>query len=280
VTSQSQGNTYSFPPFLEKVQGIDFYRDDPFVRKMTKHYAGHDWPSLNQKLLAFSPRVSFSKFPLAAKQLKEIVRTTQRTTAGAFKVYDVFLRQGGMLQGGLSPDNAGVLKKAQFDLRELIILQKPVTEYEAVDVIRKAISLFGGHGVIEDFSALPRLFRDAMVNELWEGPRNVLLMQVFRDLQRVAAWYPPEEFVANILEGAPKDLVQEFSSSLRRFLDNPPSLEPNESSMRRAADWEIYCENLFRMYQELALDEVGAAPIFSDYKLDSFTSASESPPAK
>ena len=32
------------------------------------------------------------------------------------------------------------------------------------------ISIFGGHGVIEDFSALPRIFRDAMVNELWEGP--------------------------------------------------------------------------------------------------------------
>ena len=138
---------------------------------------------------AFGQRIG--EFPLAAKQLRDVTRTAQRSTAGAFKIYDLYLRLGKRLQGGLGASKSGEEEKARFNLRELIIIQKLVTAYEAVDVIRKAISLFGGHGVIEDFSALPRLFRDATVNELWEGPRNVLLMQVFRDLQRVAAWYPP-----------------------------------------------------------------------------------------
>jgi hypothetical protein len=172
-------------------------------------------------------------------------------------------------------DKDGRQKKAQFDLRELIILQKLVTAHEAVDAIRKAISLFGGHGVIEDFSALPRLFRDATVNELWEGPRNVLLTRVFRDLQRVAACYPPEEFVANILEGVPKDIVRELSNSLKAFLQNPPLLERDEASVDRAAEWETFCERLFWAYQDQALAEVGAAPIFEEQRLNTPLEGSE-----
>lgn len=33
-----------------------------------------------------------------------------------------------------------------------------------------------------------------------ERPRNVLLMQIHRDLCEAAAWYPPEEFVAHVLQ--------------------------------------------------------------------------------
>ena len=71
------------------------------------------------------------------------------------------------------------MQKRRFDLRELIIIQKMIATYEAVDVTRKAMSIFSGHGVIEDFISFPRIYRDGAVNELWEGPRNVLLMQIF-----------------------------------------------------------------------------------------------------
>jgi hypothetical protein len=211
---------------------------------------------------AFGQRIG--EFPLAAKQLRDVTRTAQRSTAGAFKIYDLYLRLGKRLQGGLGASKSGEEEKARFNLRELIIIQKLVTAYEAVDVIRKAISLFGGHGVIEDFSALPRLFRDATVNELWEGPRNVLLMQVFRDLQRVAAWYPPEAFVANILEGVSQAMVREFSASLRAFLEKPPFQGRDEASLQRAGEWETFCDNLFHAYQERALEEVGAVPILAE----------------
>ncbi len=131
------------------------------------------------------------QWPLGAGQLRDLVDAAQKTTAGAFKVYDLFIRLGGKLQAGLGSKEPLETRKQRFNLRELIILQKLVSAYDAVDVIRKAMSIFGGHGVIEDFSSLPRLFRDATVNELWEGPRNVLLMQVYRDIQRVSDWYPP-----------------------------------------------------------------------------------------
>ena len=44
--------------------------------------------------------------------------------------------------------------------------------------------MLGGNGTIEDFSPLPRLWRDAIVFESWEGTHNVLCAQVARDLER------------------------------------------------------------------------------------------------
>ncbi|MCL5124118.1 MAG: acyl-CoA dehydrogenase [Deltaproteobacteria bacterium] len=198
-------------------------------------------------------------WPLAAGQLDEIMQAAQRTTAGAFKVYDLFIRLGGKLQSGLSSNEPIEIQKLRFNLRELIILQKLVSAYEAVDVIRKAISIFGGHGVIEDFSSLPRLFRDATVNELWEGPRNVLLIQVYRDLHRVSSWYSAEEFVGSVLEGAAQENIESLSSSLKDFLQGPSFLEIKPGAIELATAWETFCSSLFRAYQELALNEVASS---------------------
>src|SRR5699024_8429790 len=132
---------------------------------------------------------SIHAYPLAAAQIQTVVQTAKRTTAGVFKVYDRYLK------------SRYQAKKVQFQVRELILLQKIKAAKDAVETIRLAISLFGGNGVIEDFSSIPRLYRDAMVNELWEGPRNVLLTQIHRDMQKAASWYDPEDFIGDILTG-------------------------------------------------------------------------------
>jgi hypothetical protein len=207
------------------------------------------------------------EWPLATGQLRDLVEATQRTTAGTFKVYDLFIRLGKRLQAGLASEEPLEMRKIRFNLRELIILQKLVSAYEAVDVIRKAMSIFGGHGVIEDFSSLPRLFRDATVNELWEGPCNVLLMQVYRDIQRVSSWYPADEFVGSILQGASHLTIQRMSGSLKDFLDGPPLFELSADAIERATAWETFCETMFRAFQDQALKEVGTAPILSEGKV-------------
>lgn len=83
----------------------------------------------------------------------------------------MFLSLPGGLKGGIKTDETITIQKKRFRVRILIMLQKIVASWDAIDVLRKAISVFGGHGVMEDFSSLPRLFRDVMINELWEGPR-------------------------------------------------------------------------------------------------------------
>ncbi len=195
-------------------------------------------------------------WPLAAGQLRHIEHAAQRTTAGAFKVYDLFIRLGSRLQAGLASKEPLAIRKQRFDLRELIILQKLVSAYEATDVIRKGMSIFGGHGVIEDFSSIPRLFRDATVNELWEGPRNVLLTQVYRDLQRVSSWYSPDEFVGSILRGASQSVIDAHASSLRDFVYGPSFFELHPDAIERSVSWENFCDTFFKAYQEQALNQV------------------------
>jgi acyl-CoA dehydrogenase len=69
--------------------------------------------------------------------------------------------------------------------RILVNANKFVTSLAATRAIRRGIEALGGNGTIEDFSPLPRLYRDAIVFESWEGTHNVLCAQVLRDLTRL-----------------------------------------------------------------------------------------------
>jgi acyl-CoA dehydrogenase len=71
--------------------------------------------------------------------------------------------------------------------RLLVNANKFVTSIAATGVVRRGIEALGGNGTTEDFSPLPRLYRDAIVFESWEGTHNVLCMQVLRDLARMDA---------------------------------------------------------------------------------------------
>ena len=71
--------------------------------------------------------------------------------------------------------------------RILVNANKYVTAIEATRVVHRGIEALGGNGTIEDFSPLPRLYRDAIVFESWEGTHNVLCAQVLRDLERLDA---------------------------------------------------------------------------------------------
>lgn len=71
--------------------------------------------------------------------------------------------------------------------RILVNANKFATSVAASVCVRRAIEVLGGNGTIEDFSVLPRLYRDAIVFESWEGTHNVLCAQVLRDLARLDA---------------------------------------------------------------------------------------------
>jgi len=193
-----------------------------------------------------------NRFPLVAGQLAEIERSAKRTLAGAFRLYrDVLALTGGF--AGARTDQPVETKKKRWDVRELIMLQKITASWDCPDVLRLAMSLFGGHGVMEDFSALPRLYRDAAVNELWEGPRNVLLTQIHRDLQRAAPWYPPAEFVRSVLAGAPAGVVQQFVEEIETLLAHPDLLALNPETIEVCQRWDRFCHRLFHAYQDTAL---------------------------
>ncbi len=69
--------------------------------------------------------------------------------------------------------------------RFLVNANKLAVSEAATGVVRLGIEVLGGNGTIESFSPLPRLLRDSIVFEQWEGTHNVLAEQVRRDLARL-----------------------------------------------------------------------------------------------
>lgn len=199
--------------------------------------------------------VNLDVFPMVKGQLEKLENYAKRTTAGAFKLYSEFLSLPDGLKGGLVLKEPESIRKKRFEIRELIMLQKIAASFDATDMLRLAMSIFGGHGVMEDFSSLPRLFRDAAINELWEGPRNVLLTQIHRDINRATSWYSPSELVKGILSGSDKDVVDEFSARINE-LAAADLLGSGIDSVKACEKWDIFCHELFHAYQDNALKEV------------------------
>ncbi|MEB3284637.1 MAG: acyl-CoA dehydrogenase family protein [Candidatus Sericytochromatia bacterium] len=71
-------------------------------------------------------------------------------------------------------------------VRVSINLLKMITCQHSHRVVLAAIETLGGNGAIESFSVLPRLLRDNVVYENWEGTHNTLVAQTLRDFQRPA----------------------------------------------------------------------------------------------
>jgi len=198
---------------------------------------------------------TLKSFPMVKAQISDIENIAKRTTAGAFKLYSQFLDPD---SGYSSAGDTTGHKKMNFMVRELIMLQKMAASSDSTDVIRKAMSIFGGHGVMEDFSSLPRLYRDSAINELWEGPRNVLLTQIHNDLKKSSAWYSPDDFVKDVLYSADPGLTDKFSEELRQFISHPSLFENNEETVEVCRKWDDFCHRFYHSYQDCALKEAEA----------------------
>ena len=114
---------------------------------------------------------------------------------------------------------------------------------------------------MEDFSALPRLFRDAAINELWEGPRNVLLTQMHRDFQRASEWYPPAKVVAAILEGADASVSERLGKEAEELVAHPNLFGPDAMTREVCRRWDRFCHDLTHAYQDQALAEVNGVSV-------------------
>ncbi len=203
--------------------------------------------------------VPISSFPLMINQINDINHNAMRTAAGVFKVYSEYIHFDEELISGireLQKIEDLTERKRRFRLRELIMLQKIVVADDAPAIIRKSISFFGGHGIMEDFIDFSRLYRDSLIMELWEGPRNVLLAQIHRDFQRVADWYSTDEFIRDLLEGMDQKTVDSLATEFSRILSHDSLLRNDEETLEICRDWEKLSADLFHTYQEQALTEL------------------------
>lgn len=111
-------------------------------------------------------------------------------------------------QNGIAPEDT---EQAMWQ-RFLTNLAKYRTALPLVDSMREAMLILGGNGIIEDFTILPRLFRDAMIIETWEGPPNTLCLQMMRDAARSNLFARFQAEIRDALERWPQDFLSQTRS--------------------------------------------------------------------
>jgi len=109
--------------------------------------------------------------PLMRQVLAELVLESEAATALAFRVAESFDAAG-----------AGDVQAAAFAR-----LATPVGKYwlnkRVPNVTYEAMEVHGGAGYVEE-SVMPRIYRQAPLNGIWEGSGNVICLDVLRALQK------------------------------------------------------------------------------------------------
>lgn len=113
---------------------------------------------------------------------------------------------------------AGAYERAAIDDHEAAFLRlsSAVAKYwlskRSTPVVREALECVGGNGYVEE-SILPRLYREAPLNAIWEGAGNVIALDVLRALQRSPE--AGEAFVAELAHARGADRI--FDRELDRL---------------------------------------------------------------
>lgn len=101
----------------------------------------------------------------------------------------------------------------------------------ATPVVREALECVGGNGYVEE-SILPRLYREAPLNSIWEGSGNVIALDVLRALARSPE--TAEAFIVELERGGGADAtVDQHIAQVREALG---SLDGNEAAARRLVE--------------------------------------------
>ena len=124
--------------------------------------------------------------------------------------------------------------EASEDERALARLATPAAKYwvckRAPAVVADAMEVLGGNGYVEE-SILPRLYREAPLNSIWEGSGNVMCLDVLRAARRGSAAVVALLSELELARGADARLDR-YSAALAATLRAP---EINERDARRVA---------------------------------------------
>jgi acyl-CoA dehydrogenase len=187
-----------------------------------------------QRIAFGSPLASF---PMIRETLITMLETLWRNRLLTFKMVAL------LDKNGLFPEDEGQAMWQRF----LINLAKYRTASALTNQLKEAILICGANGIVEDFSVLPRLMRDSMVIETWEGPHNALCLQIVRDATRsdlLDRWHAE---VARGLEHWPKW----FLSLTRTRMDQAKRELEDAAPFDRLFDSEWAAANARRLVDRL-----------------------------
>jgi putative acyl-CoA dehydrogenase len=96
----------------------------------------------------------------------------------------------------------------------------------------EALECFGGNGYVEE-SGMPRLYREAPLNSIWEGSGNVQCLDVLRGMARSPQAL--EAYFAEVDEAKGAD--QRLDDAAAELREELTDLEAIESRARRVVEW-------------------------------------------
>lgn len=163
---------------------------------------------------AFSDRII--NYPLVQETLVTLLERLWRYRLLTFRLVAMVDRNG------IAPADPAEAMWQRF----LINLAKYRTAATLADSIREAILVFGGNGIVEDFTVLPRLLRDALILETWEGAPNTLCLQIMRDAARSDFLERFYSEVSRLLVDWPPDFLTLTRSRIERLLKHLVELAP------------------------------------------------------
>lgn len=131
-------------------------------------------------------------------------------------------------------------------LRLLANLNKYLSALWSVEHIHHSLDVLAGNGAIESFSILPRLLRDCIVCENWEGTHNTLRMQILKDILR----YQIDDLYINHLES----LLSEISSSHHLEVIQQALAElKNELKILKQSNFELQSLQIKKIVDQMAI---------------------------
>jgi putative acyl-CoA dehydrogenase len=158
-------------------------------------------------------RKAFGKFlseqPLMVNVLADIAVESEATTILMMRL------AGAFDQASDHPDETHFRRLA-------LAVAKYWTCKRAIAVVAEALECHGGNGYVEE-SILPRLYREAPLNSIWEGSGNVNALDVLRAMSR-----EPESvaaFLAEVARAGPDARLDRAVEDLKRELSNPAEIE-------------------------------------------------------
>ncbi len=145
-------------------------------------------------------------YPMVRDALVDLAMEQEAGTAIAF-------------ESAIAFDDALADESHRAWLRTVTALAKYQTAEQAVRAATRAVEVVGGNGYTEEWPTA-RLYRDALVTAVWEGPANIQALELLR---AVAGKLPGDraflDRVDGILQALPEDLG-EAPTMLRKALDD------------------------------------------------------------
>ncbi|AFM14302.1 acyl-CoA dehydrogenase family protein [Turneriella parva] len=138
---------------------------------------------------------------------------------------------------------AFALSDAEHPLALMLVplLKVVTTQYSAV-VAKEAMILHGGNGILGDFSVLPRILNDAIINETWEGTHALLAEHAIAAARRpkvAAAWSEYLKAETASMPAETKTLVFELHEEATRLMAD---------DFERDANRMYLCELMWRIF--------------------------------